>query len=277
MTAPTLVNADWNFWPDGWPPAAIWATCAQLGFGGIEVGVYDPSVELAPERMREMNVLAGRYGIGVRAVLFSMPPTRWPAGALASSEHAAAAVVRIVETARRAAELGASVLGVWPGADLLGAGDSQWERTVESMASVTDEVAPLGLRVALEPKPGQVVGDTDDGLRLCEEVDRTALGVLLDTAHALAGGEALPRLPARIGTRLVHVHLGDADEGDADADLPPGQVHDFGPFLSALESAGYSGALSFDLYGAVSAGGLTGEDASRRGLAHVTAAMAGSA
>jgi sugar phosphate isomerase/epimerase len=271
----SLVNADWNFWPAGWAPAAIWAACAQLGFDAMEVGVYDPDVELAPDRMKEVVELAARHGIGLHAVLFSMPPARWPEGALASSEHAGVAVRAIVETARRAADLGAAVLGVWPGADPPGGGAGAWARTVASMASIADEVAPLGLTVAVEPKPGQVVGDSDDALRLCEEADRAALGVLLDTAHALAGGEALARLPAGIGDRLVHVHLGDADEGDADADLPPGQLHDFAPFLLALERVGYPGALSFDLYGAVSGGGLTGEDASRRGLAHVTAALAG--
>lgn len=237
--------------------------------------MYDPDVELSPARVGEAGRLSEQYGIGVHAVLFSMPPARWPDGALASPAHSGAAARAIVETGRRAADVGAVVLGVWPGADLQRGQVDDWSRTVDSLATITDAVAALGLQVAVEPKPGQIVDATDDGLRLSEEIDHPQFGVLLDTAHALAGGEDLVGLPARLGARLLHVHLGDAEVGDADADLPPGAIHDFAPFLAEVDRAGYGGALSFDLYGAVSAGGATGEDASRQGLAHVAAALGG--
>jgi sugar phosphate isomerase/epimerase len=264
VARPSLVNADWNFWPDGLSPAAIWAACAAMGFDGLELGVYDPDVELSSERVAEVTELVGAHGLGVRAVLFSMPPARWPDGGLGSDEHAPAAIAAIVETGRRAADVGAGILGVWPGADRDG-----WSRTVDSVGAITQALVSSGVTVAVEPKPGQVVGDTADALRLCDEVGDGRLGVLLDTAHAFAGGEDVAALPARIGDRLVHVHLGDSDGGDADADLPPGSAHDFGPFLAGLERAGYAGVLSFDLYGAVSSGGYTGEAASRQALAHI--------
>ena len=101
-----LVNADWNFWPEGSPPPAIWAECADLGFEGLELGVYDPDIELSPVRVAEAATLSARHRIGVRAVLFSMPPGRWPGGGLASMEHRAEAVRAIVETGRRAAGIG---------------------------------------------------------------------------------------------------------------------------------------------------------------------------
>lgn len=271
-----LVGADWNFWPDGLAPAAIWAACAELGFDGLELGVYDPDAELAPDRVAGAAALSGRHGLAVPAALFSMPVARWPEGALASARHAPSAVRAMVETGRRAADLGAGVLGVWPGADGHRSGGADgWSRTAAALAAVADGVAAFGMRVAVEPKPGQVVGSTDDALRLCQEVGHPGLGVLLDTAHALAGGEELAALPERLGARLFHVHLGDSDGGDADADLPPGAVHHFGPFLAALDRSRYAGALSFDLYGAVVSGGLTGEAASRQGLDHVAGAMAG--
>jgi sugar phosphate isomerase/epimerase len=264
VTRPALVNADWNFWPDRLSPSAIWAACAAMGFDGLELGVYDPDVELSAARVADVAELVGVHGLGVRAVLFSMPPARWPDGGLGSGQHAAAAIAAVVETARRAADVGAGVLGIWPGADRDG-----WSRTVESVATITQAVASSGLTVAVEPKPGQVVGTTGDALRLCDEVGDARLGVLLDTAHAFAGGEDVAALPARIGRRLYHVHLGDSDGGNADADLPPGSVHDFAPFLAALDEAAYAGALSLDLYGAVASGGYTGETASRAALAHL--------
>jgi hypothetical protein len=118
-------------------------------------------------------------------------------------EHRAAAVRAIVETGRRAAGIGATVLGVWPGADLPAGGPDDWARTAESLAAVADSTRSLGLTVAVEPKPGQLVAGTQDAIRLCEEIGDPGIGVLLDTAHALAAGEDIEALPERIGTRLM--------------------------------------------------------------------------
>ena len=276
--APRLVNADWNFWPNGFDRTSIWRACGELGFDAIELGVYQPDDELSPAAMRATTRLAAETGLGVQAVLFSMPAARWSDGGLASPRESGRAVAAIVETARRAADLGAQVLGVWPGADRPeggsqdGADSDGWARTVDALDAVAAAAEPLGLAVAVEYKPGQLVAGADDALRLADSLDRSALGVLVDTAHALAGGEDLAILPSRLGDRLVHVHLGDS-AGDADADLPPGCQHDFVPFLSGLSATGYAGTLSFDLYGCVESGATTGTDASAQGLGYIRTAL----
>jgi len=274
-----FVNADWNFWPDGFDPGAIWRTCAELGFEAMEVGVYRADEELSAAAMTTIRRLAAETGLGVEALLFSMPAARWPDGGLASPAGSMPAVAEIVETARRAADLGARVLGVWPGADppagAPGADPDGWARTLEALDAVAAAAGPLGLTVAVEYKPGQLVAGVADALRLADALDRPPVGVLLDTAHAFAAGEDLAALPALLGPRLVHVHLGDAAAGDADADLPPGSEHDFMPFLAGLARAGYDGALSFDLYGAVEAGVATGTEASDQSLRYIRAAQTG--
>lgn len=133
-------------------------------------------------------------------------------------------------------------------------------------------LSPWAWSSPVEYKPGQLVEGADDAVRLVDVVDRPSLGVLVDTAHALAGGEDLAGLPALLGDRLVHVHLGDS-AGDADADLPPGAEHDFVPFLAGLGQSGYEGALSFDLYGSVLSGLGTGTDASDQGLRYIRSAL----
>lgn len=278
-TSPRFVNADWNFWPDGLDRAEIWHECARLGFEGMELGVYRADDELSPAAMTAVAGLADESGLGVQAVLFSMPAERWPEGGLASPRASAEAVAEISETARRAAGLGARVLGIWPGADLLAEGDrgdatpDGWARTLEAIDSVAGVAEPLGLSVAVEYKPGQLVAGVADALRLAEALGRPTVGVLVDTAHALAGGEDLAGLPELCGARLLHVHLGDSG-GDADADLPPGSEHDFIPFLAGLAASGYGGALSFDLYGSVQAGVATGREASDQSLRYIRSAQA---
>ena len=274
-----FVNADWNFWPDGFDPGAIWRTCAELGFEAMELGVYRADEELSAATMTTVSRLAAQTGLGVEAVLFSMPAARWPDGGLATRSETGRAVAQIVETARRAADLGARVLGVWPGADPPdgepGADPDGWARTLDALDAVAAAAEPLGLTVAVEYKPGQLVAGATDALRLSDALGRPTLGVLLDTAHAFAAGEDLAALPAQLGMHLLHVHLGDAAAGDADADLPPGSEHDFIPFLAALARSGYGAALSFDLYGAVEAGVATGTEASDKSLRYIRGAQAG--
>lgn len=275
MTTPSwpLVNADWNFWPDHLDPAEIWHTCADLGFDAMEVGVYRADDEFCAANIAAIEALVRETGVGVHAVLFSMPTARWPEGGLAASTTSAQAVTEMAEAARRAADLGAQVFGIWPGADRpMGAADA-WARTVDAVQRLADVALGLSLKVAVEYKPGQLLAGATEALRLAEEIDRQGVGVLLDTAHAFAGGEDVAGLPGLLGAHLIHVHLGDASDDDADADLPPGAAHDFVPFLAGLAASRYSGALSFDLYGSVEAGLATGTDASDQSLNYIRGAL----
>jgi len=268
-----LVSADWNFWPDGLDRPAIWHTSADLGFAAMEIGVYRPDDELSSSAVSAIEALAGETGLGVAAVLFSMPPARWPDGGLGSVSQSPRAVAEIAETARRAADLGAGVLGIWPGADAPASPDAhKWARTRDAIAEVAETARSLGLTLAIEYKPGQLIAGAQEAMRLVEEIDQEGVGVLVDTAHAFAAGEDVAALPARLASRLVHVHLGDSG-GDADADLPPGAEHDFAPFLAGLTAVGYPGVLSFDLYGFVEAGMATGAEASQQGMDHIRDAL----
>ncbi len=272
MSAPLrLVSADWNFWPDGLDRAAIWHESADLGFSGMEVGVYRADDELSADARVAIGALVHETGLGVDAVLFSMPPERWPDGGLGAVGPSARAVAEIIESARRATDMGAAVLGVWPGADAGGGSGDAWARTCGAIGEVAGVTSDLGLKLAVEYKPGQLVAGVDDAIRLAEAIG-DGVGVLVDTAHAFAAGEDVAGLPDRLGERLVHVHLGDSS-GDPDADLPPGAEHDFAPFLAGLSAARYPGLLSFDLYGAAVGGATTGADASRQGVAHICDAL----
>ncbi|HEV2766341.1 MAG TPA: TIM barrel protein [Acidimicrobiales bacterium] len=261
-----LCDADWNHWPDGLHDAAVWAAAARAGFEGVEVGVYRAADELAPERVEERRRLARHHALPVAMLLLSLPASRWPAGALSSPAAASRVATEARATAEVAADLGLATIGVWPGADPASA---RWEDVVKGAELVADAVAPTGVRVAMEYKPGTALGTAGAALCLCDAVP--ALGVLLDTGHAFAAGEDPAEVVGRLGDRLWHVHLGDAAPGAADDDLPVGRLHDFGPVTAALDAASYGGAASLDLYGAVSAGLITGVDAAVESRSHLLA------
>jgi sugar phosphate isomerase/epimerase len=228
-----------------------------LGLEGVELGVYDAAVELSPERLAGIAALVEQTGVAVAGVLLSLPAERWPDGALSGDLDAL--LTQVAACAAACRSLGLDVLGLWPGADPPGADVAVALRQCVEAAG--------GVRLALEPKPGTVVEGTDDALELCAQVD--GLGVLLDTGHAFAAGEDPAVAVDRLGDLLLHCHLGDAAPGGSDDDLPCGRVHDFAGIVAALDASGFRGAASFDLYGAVSAGPLTGAQAVRESRDHV--------
>ncbi|MGI8875329.1 MAG: sugar phosphate isomerase/epimerase family protein, partial [Egibacteraceae bacterium] len=144
----------------------------------------------------------------------------------------------------------------------------------EALAAAAADLEPLGVRLAVEPKPGTAVPTALDLAAICDAGGSRNLGILVDTGHELAAGTDLDTLPGLLGERVLHVHAGDADGDDPDADLPAGRVHDLGPFLRGLAARGYRGAVTPDCYGAVSAGLCTGERATRETRDHVRAATA---
>ncbi len=272
VTDPTrrwrISDADWNHWPDRLDDDAIWAAAVAGGLEGIELGVYRADDELAPARLDRVRRLVEDTGVPVCMLLLSLPVERWPDGALCSSATAQRVADEAARTSEVAATFGLGTIGVWPGADRPG---GAWEREglLQGVAKVVEAAAASGVQVALEYKPGTAVSSAGEAVALCDAVP--GLGVLVDTGHAYAAGEDPAEVVALVGERLGHVHLGDASEGNADDDLPVGRLHDFGAFTAALHEFGYAGAASFDLFGAVSAGIVTGVEAVAESRAHLLA------
>jgi sugar phosphate isomerase/epimerase len=257
-----LADSDWNHWPDGLGDSDVWSMAAAHGLDGVEIGVYSAGTELASERMLDLATLAARHQVPVAAVLLSLPADRWPQGALTGDP--AAVGQQVFACARACRRFGLHTLGLWPGADLPGA---PYPALVTGLRQARDVAAALGVRVAVEYKPGTLIPDCETALMLAADVPGT--GVLLDTGHAHAAGEDPAGVIKRLGELLWHVHLGDAKPGAEDDDLPLGQVHDAAPMVAALSDTGFGGVASFDLYGAACSAGWTGAGAVTASIDHL--------
>ena len=251
-----LSDADWNHWPNGLDDAALWEACRASGVDGVELGVYRVGEQLTAQRLERVTGLATASGIPVRGLLLSLPVDRWPHGALTGAAAEVAAEVEGV--ARAAALFGLDTIGVWPGADPL---DADPFAVVEGTRLAVQAAAAYGVRIAIEYKPDTAVPDAAAALALCAAVP--GVGVLVDTGHAYALEEDPAEVIRRVAGRglLWHLHLGDAQPGGADDDLPVGRHHAAAPVVAALADVGYAGDAALDLYGAVVDGAMTGRQA----------------
>jgi sugar phosphate isomerase/epimerase len=253
-----LLAADWNHWPDGLSPAEIASAASAAGVAGLELGVYDTSVELAPQCLDEWRRLGDEHGVPVRMLLFSMPPDRWPTGGLTAQSERGRLYEQVESLLHIGSMLGLETVGLWPGADLPGADRDSFLTAISEIAVLAHRA---GMRIAIEPKPGTLVATADDVTDASDRAaDNDAIGVLLDTGHEHAAGRDPAAIASSLGSRLLHIHLGDS-AGDPDADLPPGRLHPLGPFLTTLDALTYEGAMSPDAYGAVAAHTITGVEA----------------
>jgi sugar phosphate isomerase/epimerase len=273
-----IITADWNFWPDGLQGEQIFAAIRRLGFSGIEIGVYESAVELSSERQAQIADWQVKYRLTVPAVLYSLPPKRWPTGCLTSPDRGVRRRVidESVTIGRTAHAFGTTLLGVWLGGDRLAVvkdHPTAWRRLVEGVHAICDAVREIEMTVAIEYKPGEVVGNADAFLRLTDAVRADNLGMLLDTGHSLYGREDPAVVLRMVGPGLVHIHLDD-NYGDYDRDLPPGVIHNFESFFSGLLASEYRGPLSFDLYWGVAEEGISGTDACRQGKEYVEKVLA---
>jgi sugar phosphate isomerase/epimerase len=164
----------------------------------------------------------------------------------AADEAARARGVRLLRNRIRfAARLGADAVVVHPGpfGPPAPEGAARWAALARSFAEVAPLCAETGVRVALEnasqPTPPEF-------FRVVESLPPAVAGFCFDSGHAnLKGGD--PDLPARMGARLLVLHLHD-NRGEKDEHALPGTgTVDWDRFLRALRASGYAKPLNLEV------------------------------
>jgi len=231
---------------------------AELGFDGIELGIFDLGKDGSREQIDKVNELVKSHGFGVPSVYVDIAG-RWP---LAAFTHPSTEVRRdVTEHFKTCIEIakamGTKIVGICPDSDgfphPLGVPfKNAWKWFVEGMSDCVDAAADAGLKVGLEYKPKEtrnfsLISNADTLLRVVDQIRSSNLGAVLDTGHVFYAKEDLPTTVEKLDKVLIHVHLCDS-YGDWDDDLIPGAVHDFTDFFKALKSIGYEGYVGLDIY-----------------------------
>jgi sugar phosphate isomerase/epimerase len=143
-----------------------------------------------------------------------------------------------------------------------------WDTLVESVRACVALAEDAGLRLAMEPRVGEMVSNTDGLLRLAEHVGDERFGAVLDTGHLNAQKEMLPLSVEKLGSRIFYVHASDNDGRD-NAHLAPGRGSiDWDGVFRGLRKHRFDGYIGIDV------GGVADLDAQyREGYAFVRAAL----
>jgi sugar phosphate isomerase/epimerase len=119
-----------------------------------------------------------------------------------------------------------------------------------------------GIRLAIEPEPGNVVNSAEAARRLLNEAASPALGIVLDAANLLSP-ETLPKqheviteATQLLGNSLLLAHAKDIDASGQVIAAGEGAV-DLADFVAALRSVGYDGALIGHGFSAEKAAGVS--------------------
>lgn len=124
-----------------------------------------------------------------------------------------------------------------------------WSRYVSVMKRNTRLAERHNLKLAVEPRPNEMLHDTDSVLRLFDSIDSPHLGAVFDASHIQIVRERPSLSIMKLGKRIFSVHLSDND-GVTEWHWAPGQGQiDWEPIFISLREAGYDGILSLDVSG----------------------------
>ena len=123
-----------------------------------------------------------------------------------------------------------------------------WADLCAELTFALDQAAQIGVSLAIEPEPANVVADAQTARRILDAMQAPHLGIILDAANLIPAADA-PRQTAildhalnLLGHTLLLAHAKDHDA--AGTVVPPGDgVIDLPAFAAALKAAGFEGPL----------------------------------
>ena len=146
-----------------------------------------------------------------------------------------------------AAETDATCVSLWTGQNSPSE-EGNYEMFRGSLIPVMEYARSLGVKIALEPEPGMLVGTTreyDELLAVMPEADD--LWLTLDVGHMICSGEPIYETIRKYRHRLVNVHLDDGRRGEHEhRKLGFGEIN-FAAVFEALTEIGFAGGACVEL------------------------------
>jgi sugar phosphate isomerase/epimerase len=179
--------------------------------------------------------------------------------------------IRIEHTKRcltLARELGAACITTEPGGPV--EPGASWSRAlalfVEEIKPVAEHAEKGGVLLLVEPEPGLLLETMDQFLEFIQHIDSPAVGLNFDIGHAYCVGDDPAAHIPRMAKYIRHIHLEDIAATRVHQHLVPGDgAIDFAATLRAIQSIGYQGWVTIELYPYVD----NPDDAARRARQYI--------
>ncbi|WP_034997824.1 bifunctional sugar phosphate isomerase/epimerase/4-hydroxyphenylpyruvate dioxygenase family protein [Beijerinckia mobilis] len=131
------------------------------------------------------------------------------------------------------------------------------DRAVEDLRELGERAAKRGLRIGFEALAwGRFINDYRDAWEIVRRVDHPGVGLVLDSFHVLSRGLELDSISAIPKEKLFLVQLADAPRLNLDLlswsrhfrNMPGQGDLPLLPFIQAVQSTGYAGVLSLEIF-----------------------------
>ncbi|MEO9295970.1 MAG: sugar phosphate isomerase/epimerase [Nitrososphaera sp.] len=158
-----------------------------------------------------------------------------------------------IDCIRMAEKIGAKNISTEPGGPAANGGASRratMERLfVKGIKEAEKAAQEHGVRILVEPEPGLLIENSTQFLNFIKDVHSDLVGLNFDIGHFYCVREDPEKLIYRLADHIGHFHLEDIAADRVHSHLLPGKgAIDFGPILRAIESIGYSGFVTVELY-----------------------------
>jgi D-psicose/D-tagatose/L-ribulose 3-epimerase len=222
---------------------ALLPTLRAMGYDGVEVPLFTPDAFVTTPIRAALAA----------ADLSCTVSTALPAGInLIDADQRAAGVAFLRRVIEHAAALGAKIICgplTAPVGEKRGRGvtAAEWASCVQGLRDAGAVAADHGITLALEPInrfETFVINTVADGVRLMEEVDQPAVGLLLDTFHMHIEEKNSAAAVRLAGRHLKHFHASENDRGIVGS----GQVA-WPAVLGALQDCHYTGWIVVESFG----------------------------
>ncbi|QDS99653.1 sugar phosphate isomerase/epimerase family protein [Adhaeretor mobilis] len=235
---------------------------AEIGYRGIELLADVPHAwpaGLLPERKESIRKALDDAGLTISNInAFMMNAVAdprqpyWHPGWTDPDPHYRA--IRREHTKRAlhlAAELGAPHITTEPGGELQ-PGQSREQASdifYEELMPCLEVAEQLGIGLLIEPEPDLLIEKFGEYLEFVDRLDSSRVGLNFDVGHAYCVNEDPQDWVAKMAEHTVHYHLEDIADTRVHAHLVPGEgAIDFAATLSAIQTTGYQGWLTVELY-----------------------------
>ncbi len=236
--------------------SAVIAAAAADGFQGVQFNLLSAGLESLPSHLPEgLGDAIGTQAQASRIQLAALSGTynmAHPDPAVRSSFRPG---FRNVISAAR--QMGAPIVTLCTGSR---DPNNMWRHHPDNASTAAwhdlraelDFAVPLaetaGIKLAIEPEPGNVIRDAETARRLLSEVASPSLGIVLDAANLLSPQtlaiqeEVIAKAAQLLGGFILLAHAKDIDANGTVTAAGEGAVNLPG-FVAALRSVGYDGAL----------------------------------